>query len=240
MKQRLSLLIGFLIALATANAQPEVGTFFFVPRAGINVSTLKGTIPSGVSAHNETDGTSQVILYTNQYLPKIGFSFGGDLEYQLRHKWAISAGLMGNSQGARFSKESVRNPVIDSPYLKLDYIHIPLLMRYYINEWFALGIGLQPGHLIGRQIKTGISAEEGYTISSSDQKYSSFDLSVPFCATLYANECAFCEIRYNLGVFPLQWNDYDLGEFNQTKDPLYSNTIRNECISLTIGYKIKL
>ena len=230
MKKTIGLFIIVLLAATAASAQPEKGSLFLVPQAGINVSTLKGDASIRVDfslADGGIGGTA-----TTLSRPRIGANLGLSMEYQLRKHWALAFGIEGSREGTRFkdtdfTKNNLRNGRID-----LDYIEIPLLARYYASNHFAFAFGLQPRFLIHQQSKGDFSEAANttsYTISSIAEDFLPVDATLPLSVSYYWKSRTFCELRYNFGI----------NLFNSDWIP-YLPFCRNHCVSLTVGHKIKL
>ena len=227
MKQRLSLLIGFLLAAATASAQPEVGSLFLTPHVGFNASTLLGDADVRVQ-YVWDDGMGAAV--TSRTLPKLGFNGGLGLEYQLRKKWAISVGVDVNELGVRFKDFTLEDHTISNAYIRLCYINVPVLWKYYVNDWLALGVGLQPGYMLSKNAYADFSRGGGYTVSSSADDFQHFDLSLPLSASVFSAERMFYELRCNLGISNLiqgYWIPFPLSCYN-------------ESLTFAIGYRFQL
>ncbi|MBR3021819.1 MAG: PorT family protein [Bacteroidaceae bacterium] len=230
MKKILGLSIVLLLAATAASAQPEKGSLFLIPQAGINVSTLKGhaSIRADYSLFDGGIGTTATSLSR----PHIGANLGLSMEYQHRQHWALAFGIEGSRQGTRFKDTEFSNNNLSNGHVDLDYIGIPLLMRYYASNQFAFAFGLQPRFLIHQQSKGDFSESASvanYTISSTAEDFSLVDATIPLSVSYYWASHTFCELRYNFGI----------NLFNSDWIP-YLPFCHNHCVSLTIGHKIKL
>ena len=117
-KQRVSFFIGFLLVTAGINAQPEVGSLFFTPHVGFNVSTLLGHTNVRVQ-YVWDDGLGAAS--NSQTLPKLGISGGLGLEYQMKKKWALSVGIAANELGVRFRDFTFEDHTMSNAYIHLFY-----------------------------------------------------------------------------------------------------------------------
>lgn len=106
------------IATLAANAQKEVGTLTFAPKAGITVNQLNG------------DGDKFAI----------GFVAGIEAQKQMTEKFALSAGVFYANKG--FKAEGADKK------MNMDYINIPVLANYYVAPGLAVKAGVQPGFLV--------------------------------------------------------------------------------------------
>lgn len=226
-KQRLSFLIGFLLVAAGVSAQPEVGSLFFTPHVGFNVSTLLGHANVRVQ-YVWDDGLGAAS--NSQTLPKLGICGGLDLEYQMKKKWALSVGIAANELGVRFKDFTFEDHTMSNAYINLFYINIPFLVKYYLNDWLVLGVGLQPGYMLSKKANADFSRGGGYTVSSSADDFHRFDLCVPISVSVCSAERMFYELRCNLGIYNLMQGDWIP----------FPPTCLNESITLAVGYRLQL
>ena len=226
-KQRLSFLIGFLLVAAGISAQPEVGSLFFTPHVGFNVSTLLGHANVRVQ-YVWDDGLGAAS--NSQTLPKLGISGGLDLEYQMKKKWALSVGIAANELGVRFKDFTFEDHTMSNAYIGLFYCNLPFLVKYYLNDWLVLGVGLQPGYMLSKKANADFSRGGGYTVSSSADDFHRFDLSVPISVSVCSAKRMFYELRCNLGIYNLMQGDWIP----------FPPTCLNESITLAVGYRLKL
>lgn len=113
MKKLLSMAVA-LVASASMFAQAEVGSLTFIPKVGVNVSTL-------------TKSEDSRML--------IGLAAGVEANYQVMSDLGVSAGLIYSMQGAKQK---------DFPTTHMDYINVPILANYYPVNNLAVKIGIQP------------------------------------------------------------------------------------------------
>ena len=81
----------------SANAQKEVGTLTFQPKVGLNIAR-----------NTDSEGTD----------PRIGLAAGAELEYQIKEKFSLAAGVVYSMQGMKQS--GVVNNVPATVTIKLD------------------------------------------------------------------------------------------------------------------------
>ena len=227
MKQKVLVLTGFLLIAAATSAQPEAGTLSLTPHAGLNVSTFLGHADVRVN-YLFDDGAGCAV--TSKAIPKLGFSAGCELEYQLREKWAVSVGVAGNGLGSRFKGFSLEGHTLSDAYIGLSYINVPLMAKYYAGDRVALGVGLQPGILLCRHAGADFSRGGGYTVSSTADDFGHFDMSVPLSVSFSTPASVFYELRCNLGISNLIQGRWEPS----------APTCFNESLCLSVGYRIKL
>lgn len=110
----------------------------------------------------------------------VGFHVGFFAEFMLGENFAVQPELLYSTQGAEF----------DDGDLKLDYITIPVMLKYYVADSFSLEIGPQVGFLV--------SAEEVGVDIKDDVK--STDFGVNFGAGYDVTPNLIIGVRYNLGL----------------------------------------
>lgn len=135
--------------------QVSAQEFTYGPKAGLNMATL-----SGDDIENND--------------PKFGLHIGAAAEYMFNNKFAIQADLLYSMQGLKQSayQEFTFNGVterldVDST-LKLDYINIPIMFKYYITRGFNIELGPQVGFLISAKAEVEAKA----TVSGGGQSSS--------------------------------------------------------------------
>lgn len=110
----------------------------------------------------------------------LGFHVGFFAEFMLGDNFAVQPEVLYSAQGAEF----------DDGDLKLDYITIPVMLKYYVAAPFSLEIGPQVGFLV--------SAEELGVDIKDDVK--STDFGINFGAGYDITPNLIIGARYNLGL----------------------------------------
>ena len=177
-KKILSMVVLMSTALCTF-AQNGVGEWSFMPKVGINLSTMT----------NDDDAKTRT-----------AFTLGGEFGYVASPKVALSFGALYSQQGCKAKMEGV------DATIKMDYINVPVMAAYRITDNFAFKIGLQPGFLINDKVKVssnGMSAEvgleEAYKSSGMNVTLNKVDLSIPIGIAYDFNNLQ-GELRYNAGL----------------------------------------
>ncbi|WP_428229681.1 porin family protein [Flavobacterium sp.] len=144
----------------------------------------------------------------------VGFHVGGFAEIKVFEKFYIQPELLYSAQGTK----------VDGPFgdadIKLNYLNIPVLAKYYIVDKFSVEAGPQLGVLLsakadGEDVKDGTrSVDFGFNIGAG---YNFTDnLSIG--------------LRYTIGLSPLSDKDIDNSDD-------YYNSAKNSNLALFLAYK---
>ncbi len=173
--KRILLVVAILAMFNTVNAQD----FKFGAKAGVNFANLHA---KGETADARTS-----------------IHFGVVAEYKLSDKFAIQPELLFSGQGAK-DEETIEDSgmKIDvKETVKLSYLNLPVMFKYYVTEGFSLKAGPQLGVLLNSKLKAeaaGMSREEDADgIKTIDFGFN-FGLGYKF------NEKFFVDAGYNLGL----------------------------------------
>ncbi|MDX1277709.1 porin family protein [Oceanihabitans sediminis] len=129
------------LGFTSVNAQE----FSFGPKAGLNLATLTGDVEDAEM--------------------KVGIHIGGAAEIMFNDKMGLQAELLFSMQGAqnKYTETSSFGGVTETyksdEKVKLSYINIPVMFKYYIVDGFNVEAGPQVGFLISAK------AEEEYEVS---------------------------------------------------------------------------
>ena len=198
----------------SANAQKEVGSLTFQPKVGLNIAR-----------NTDSEGTD----------PRIGLAAGAELEYQIKEKFSLAAGVVYSMQGMKESGEV--NNVPATATVKLDYINIPIVANVYVYKGLALKFGVQPGFNVSSKV-TASAAGNSATYSISPW-VKTFDLAIPVGLSYETNFGLVIDARYNIGVTKVYDADYLARQYGNL-DAFGDLSSRNCVAQLTIGYKLKL
>jgi opacity protein-like surface antigen len=158
----------------------------FGAKVALNVATLTGDVEDASSL--------------------VGFQVGGFAEFKISEKFAVQPELMYSTQGA--SSDSNGD-------LKLNYINIPVMAKYYVAKSFSLEAGPQIGFLLSAKD----NGEDAKDFVSSTDFSANFGAGYDFTENLSAG------LRYNLGLT----NVYDVDGFD--------GSVKNGVFSVSLGYK---
>ena len=234
--KKLFIVATMMMAVMTASAQYEPGTFSVQPRVGFTASMMSNMENINVPI----DGLGNVKLDTQ---PAVGFIVGADMEYQLSPLVSLSAGLNWAQAGSGWEdwkhKENGMTVEIKDTKAETSYLSIPLTANFYVWKGLALRTGVQMGFLTSAKLKmtaTASGTQNGLNVNQStdvDKSFkdecNKFDLSIPVGVSYEFNNHLVLDARYNIGVTKV----------NKDKEPGEKDS-RNGVFSLTIGYKIKL
>lgn len=190
----------------------------FGVKAGLNVYTLTGDI----------EGASSLT----------GFHVGGIAEFKLSDNFAIQPELMYSLQGAKSETSGSEttggftSSFSGESKVKLGYLNIPVLAKYYVAEGFSLQAGPQLGLLLNAKSEYDItSSAGGFSVSESGEmdvkdSFKSIDLGLAAGAGYDTEFGLFFQARYVVGLSNIS-EEADGEEFD----------IKNAGFQLSVGYK---
>lgn len=225
MKKITLTLLGLVAFSTSALAQQEVK---FGPKAGVNFATLNG---------KDTDEAKMMI----------GFHVGAFAEIKFNDKFAVQPEVLFSAQGAKV-KESGTEVVMGVPVnyeaegkIKLNYINIPIMAKYYITDNFAVEAGPYVGFLMAAETEyeatmsaAGISQTEKSTEDIKDI-LNSIDFGVGVGASFNLDSGFFIGARYNLGLtkFGKEYNE----TVNGIEISAEAADVKNGVIQVSVGFK---
>lgn len=136
----------------------------------------------------------------------IGIHLGGFAELKLSDKFAVQPELLFSMQGAGF----------DGGDLKMNYINIPVMAKYFVTNNISIEAGPQIGFLMAAKAD-GTDVKEGYN---------STDFGLNFGGSYYIDENMFLTARYGFGLSEVE-KDLATGVDGSS----------NSVIQLSFGYK---
>ncbi|MET0945252.1 MAG: porin family protein [Flavobacterium sp.] len=161
----------------------------FGVKAGVNFANLGG----------DADGSSLT-----------GFHVGGLAEIKLSDKFAIQPEILYSAQGSDFSEDGFDDE------LKISYLNVPVMAKYYVIDKLSIEAGPQVGFLLSAK-------EEG---EDAKDFLNSVDFGVNFGAGYDFTENFFAGVRYNVGLS----NVADTEDSDDFK-------MNNSVFSVSVGYK---
>lgn len=174
----------------------------FGAKAGVNFASIGGDFTDGV------DGTT-------------GFHIGGLVELMLTDNFSVQPEVLYSAQGAE--SEETDGGITVTSKLKLDYINIPIMAKYYVTEGLALEAGPQVGFLASANSEVEFGGETEETDISDFT--SGLDLGVGAGASYRLDMGVFFGARYVLGLSNI--NDYDGSDDVKQQ---------NNVIQVSVGY----
>ncbi|PKG42755.1 porin family protein [Psychroflexus sp. MES1-P1E] len=136
-----------------------------------------------------------------------GFHVGGFAEFKLNKKISLQPELLYSTQGSE---------VQNSLKIKVDYLTIPLMVKYYLSEKFSVEAGPQASFLLNDKAEFDDSS-----IPDADIDASSFDFGLNAGLGYNFNSNLFAQVRYNYGITTVGENP----------------DVKNSVFQMSLGYK---
>jgi len=227
-----SILICALIIGSVMNSQAQ--EFNFGAKAGVNFANIGG------------DAEDNDI--------KTGLHVGVLAEYKLTSKFALQTEILYSMQGSKseFSENEdfggFEVSISEENRLKLDYLNIPILAKYYLTDGLSIYAGPQVGFLISAETEFDISASQGVETFSENETidvkslYSTIDFGLTAGVEYELDMGIFFGARYYFGLSNIvdteaAIEDLDLEYFNDFLVTTSDLSIQNNVIQLSVGYK---
>ena len=210
MKKVLFILAIAIAATGSVNAQDvKIGA-----KVGLNLASITG------------DGD----VYGEDSDTKIGFNQGLFAEISLSDKFIFQPELLFSTQGNVYKQGSFDDLIKIT--IELDYLNIPLLIKYAVSDKFALEFGPQLGFLLSANTDVEGILFDNETISvRQDVKdsFKSIDLGLNFGISIDVSEKVMIGARYNLGLSNIS-DEEDIGIEEDIN-------VKNSLFSLSVGYR---
>jgi hypothetical protein len=174
MKKAILSLSIIVLAAVSANAQVKFGL-----KAGLNLASYVGTDAQLLGPGKEG---------------KLDFNGGGLVNIGLCKKFSLQPEVFFSGQGTR---ADVGNSSGGGAEFNVDYLNVPLLIKYNVTKGFAVEAGPQVGFLIsaiGKPYTTGQSAVNEKNI------FNTMDYSVAFGISYLTDANLGFDARYNWGL----------------------------------------
>ncbi len=211
----------------------------FGAKVGVNLSNLNGDYPTGIDEHNS----------------KIGFHIGGFAEYEINDKFTLQPELLFSSQGNTYGYKDYYGG--GSYYdgadynLKLNYLNLPVIVKYKIIEKLSIDFGPQIGYLMSAKTKIDVTEDSrdpsqnysveidmlndgtynlGGTTILSKASANRLDFSLNLGASYDITEKILLQGRYNLGLSTVDKNSTNGTSTN-------SWNMKNSVFQLSVGYR---
>lgn len=231
------LLFTFLLISSFAFSQSNIT---FGAKAGISVSNLRGDYPNGIDENKS----------------KIGLNFGGFAEYEINEKFTLQPELLFSTQGNTYGYKDYYGG--GSYYdgveynLKLNYLNLPIILKYKIIEKLSIDFGPQIGYVISAKTKIDVTEDSrdpsqnysveidmlndgtynfGGTTIQSKASVNRLDFSLNLGASYDITEKIFLQGRYNLGL-----SNIDKNSMNGTSTDSWN--LKNSVFQISVGYKL--
>lgn len=148
---------------------------------------------------------------------------GGVMEIFVNNNFSIQPELMYSSQGAREEE--------DTPFgrfeakMKINYINVPVMFKYYVRNGFSIQAGPQIGFVVSSKLSTDIVPVDNIDLKSITN---SVDFGFNMGLGYEFSQGLFFDARYNFGLTntlqPIKGSDFDGGG-------------KNRVFQLSVGYK---
>jgi len=161
---------------------------------------------------------------------KIGFNQGLFAEISLSDKFIFQPELLFSTQGNVYKQGSFDDLIKIT--IELDYLNIPLLIKYAVSDKFALEFGPQLGFLLSANTDVEGILFDNETISvRQDVKdsFKSIDLGLNFGISIDVSEKVMIGARYNLGLSNIS-DEEDIGIEEDIN-------VKNSLFSMFVGYR---
>lgn len=210
MKKTTLTLIALAIGLTATAQTPDVK---FGAKAGLNISNLTNT--------NDSSSLTS-------------FHVGAVAEIFINEKFSVQPEILYSAQGSQFDLDEytyvgseIAHLEMDNQ-LKINYINIPIMAKYYLWEGLNVQVGPQFGFLTSAKVHVdkikvnGNSASVSTNDKSVKDQFKSFDLGINFGAGYELPVGIFFDARYNVGL---------------TKVNKEGETSKNGVFQVSVGYK---
>jgi hypothetical protein len=211
----------------------------FGAKVGLNLSNLRGDYPTGIDEHNS----------------KIGFHIGGFAEYEINDKFTLQPELLFSTQGNTYGYKDYYGG--GSYYdgadynLKLNYLNLPVILKYKIIEKLSIDFGPQIGYLMSAKTKIDVTEDSrdpsqnysveidmlndgtynfGGTTVQGKASANRLDFSLNLGASYDITEKIFLQGRYNFGLSTVDKNSTNGTSTN-------SWNMKNSVFQLSAGYR---
>lgn len=160
---------------------------------------------------------------------RTSFHIGGLVEIPVTEKFSVQPELLYSSLG---SKDKISNggESFEST-IKLDYLSLPIMAKYYVIDGLALELGPQFSLLMSSKAELEYNTMGQSGTESVDMKddLKKLDIGLGFGASYALDMGVFFGARYNLGLTNIN-DDKDLDFDDNTK-------VKNNVFQISAGYK---
>jgi Outer membrane protein beta-barrel domain len=186
-------------------------------KAGLNISSL-------TSNENELESTD-----------KTGFTAGIMADISLAKNFSIQPEVVFSQQGMKFSYSDldVKNSHYNST-IGLNYLNIPILLKYFIVKGLSVQVGPQIGILLKASNKyqdNFLGYENHETFNLSDYA-NGFDTSVNFGLGYQFKNKFYADLRYNISYS-------DIFKNASADTYIINSDMKNRVFQITFGYFFK-
>jgi hypothetical protein len=162
---------------------------------------------------------------------KLGFFVGVAVNASLGQKTSLELGFYFSQKGSRHT------PSKDDPKfyrLNLNYIDLPLSLRYAVNSKYFITLGPSIAYLINHQ------EDENYVDRSSAYKYNSTEIGINFGLGRKIKEKFFIEVRSSNSLTAIRSIPNNYIYYNNPIARFFNKGYYNNILSIFLTYKIEL
>lgn len=186
------ILIILLFGFVNLNAQSvNIGI-----KTGVNSSTFVDSYTN--EKQGIPDDEDRLLKF---FTPKITFHFGIVSEFMLSNKFSIQSELLYSGQESDYENSSAVGSY------KFDYLHLPILTKYYFTKGLSIEAGPQLGLLLSAKHEfnlRGSTAEEPIEEEGLKDRLEEIDFAVSFGIGYKLDSGFNFGARYNLGLTKFQ------------------------------------
>jgi hypothetical protein len=205
-------------AALTVHAQFQYGL-----KGGLNISEIL----TNSSSVTYVDGVPQ----QSRNFPAAGYHAGGLATVPLSKKISLQGELLFSAQGATDKPPSVYAVTAKEEY-KLDWINVPILLKYNLPSGFFFETGPQFGFLIAAKIKQAVIGSPGDQTYFVRSQFKSTDISWSLGTGYLTTYNLGIDVRYNLGLT----NFSNVPASGVPTVPLQTGPMKNSVVQLGIFY----
>ena len=170
------------------------------------------------------------ITNTEEGKMRPNFHMGGVVEFIINDKFSVQPELIYSRQGSKVTMDiyEMETKISVDAVMKLDYINIPVMAKYYIKDSFSIQVGPQIGFIVKAEGEVEASAM-GMTVKTSESmkdEVNSVDFGVNFGLGYELPVGVFFDARYNLGITKVNSESFEDMKNSQ-----------NSVFQLSVGYK---
>lgn len=199
-----------------------LGFHAFSQENNANVFTLKPSLGlNGCQVHGDT--------YSGY--DKLGLFGGMAVNARINDKTSFELGFYFSQKGSR------RNPTKDNPTyyrLHLNYLDLPLSLRYHVNPKYFITLGPSVAYLINHK------EDENYVDRTNAYIYNRVEVGVNFGLGRIIKDRFTVEVRTSNSVIPIRTIPNNYVGYNNPVARFFNKGFYNNIISLFFTYKLDL
>lgn len=180
---------------------------------------------------------------------RTAFHIGALVEFPISDAFYIQPEILYNSVGSKvnFSESFMGMEINSESTLKLDYISIPIMAKYYFMEGFSLEAGPQIGFLMSAKndysnVVSGMGMGMDQNESGTEdikEGFKAIDLGLGIGASYRLDMGLFFSARYVLGLSNIGEEGNDNGnddDFDDFDVDFGGATVKNNVFQISVGY----